>query len=78
MTVQFLNVPSGIDIDKIVSIKPSSITFAGTSSVLSSINEIELDPIDFNTLDPSKTQITLNISLPTGCINISNEEQDKI
>ena len=78
VTVQFLNVPSGIDIDKIVSIKPSSITFAGTSSVLSSINEIELDPIDFNTLDPSKTQITLNISLPTGCINISNEEQAKI
>ena len=78
VTLQFLNVPSGIDTDRIASVKPSSVTLAGTSNILGIVSEIKLDPVDFNTLDPSKTQITSNISIPTGCINISNEEQAKI
>lgn len=74
----FTNVPAGIDIDSLVSVKPSKITIAGTKNAISEINEIKLDPIDFNTLDPTKTQITCNITLPAGCINISNEEQARV
>lgn len=74
----FTNVPSGIDIDNLVSVKPPKITIAGTKNAIDEIDEIKLAPIDFNTLDPTKTQITCNITLPTGCVNISNEEQVRV
>lgn len=74
----FTNIPSGIDINDLVSVKPSKITIAGTKNAIDEIDEIKLAPIDFNTLDPTKTQITCNITLPTGCINISNEEQVRV
>lgn len=74
----FVNVPSGMDVDSIASVKPSKITVAATEEELSLLNEIKLDPIDFNTLDPTKTQITCNISLPAGYINISNVEQARV
>ncbi|MBQ7522112.1 MAG: hypothetical protein IJU14_04435 [Clostridia bacterium] len=75
---RFLNIPDGMNIDELYSVKPSQITVAGTESILNDIDSILLDPIDFNSLDPTKTQITSSISLPTGCINISNEEQARI
>ncbi len=75
---QFKNVPEGINVDELFSVKPSQITIAGTEDILDSIDYINLDPVDFNSLDPTKTQITCSISLPTGCINISNEEQARI
>lgn len=74
----FVNVPSGMGVDSIASVKPSKITVAATEEELSLLNEIKLDPIDFNTLDPTKTQITCNISLPAGYINISNVEQARV
>ena len=75
---QFRNIPDGIDVDELFSVKPSQITIAGTEDILNNIDSVQLDPIDFNTLDPTKTQITSTISIPTGCINISNEEQARI
>ncbi len=75
---QFLHVPDGMNIEELYSVKPSQITVAGTESILNDIDAIYLDPVDFNSLDPTKTQITCSISLPTGCINISNEEQARI
>ena len=75
---RFLNIPDGMNIDELYSVKPSQITVAGTECILNDIDSILLDPIDFNSLDPTKTQITSSISLPTGCINISNEEQARI
>ena len=75
---RFENVPSGIHIDELYSVKPSKITVAGTEDILDSIDIIELDPINFNTLDPAQTQITCAVSVPTGCINISNEEQARV
>ena len=74
----FTNVPSGIDTTKIATVKPSSITVAGPQQVIEKLDKISLDPIDFSTLDPTKTQITSAISLPNGCIDISNQEQAKI
>ncbi len=74
----FINVPNGIDVTKIATVKPSKITVAGTEDVLDMLDEIKLDPIDFKTLEPTTTQMTSNISLPKGCVDISNEEQAKI
>lgn len=74
----FINVPNGIDVTKIATVKPSKITVAGTEDVLDTLDEIKLDPIDFKTLEPTTTQMTSNISLPKGCVDISNEEQAKI
>lgn len=74
----FTNVPSGIDTTTIATVKPSTITVAGPQQVIEKLDKISLDPIDFSTLDPTKTQITSAISLPNGCIDISNQEQAKI
>lgn len=74
----FINVPNGIDVTKIATVKPSKITVAGTEDVLDTLDEIKLDPIDFKTLEPTTTQMTSNISLPKGCVDINNEEQAKI
>ena len=74
----FTNVPSGIDTTAIATVKPSTITVAGPQQVIEKLDTISLDPIDFSTLDPTKTQITSAISLPNGCIDISNQEQAKI
>lgn len=74
----FLNVPSGINVDKIASVTPSKITIASTEDVLAGITEITLDAIDFNSLDPTTTQLTQNITLPTGCINLNDEQQAKV
>lgn len=74
----FSNVPKGIEVDKIATITPSTITIAGTEDVLANITNITLDPIDFNSLDPTTTQVTRNITLPAGCINLSDEQQAKV
>lgn len=74
----FSNVPAGIDIDEIVSVTPSTITIASTEYVLEDFTRITLDPIDFNSLDPTTTQVTRNITLPNGCINLSDEQQAKV
>ncbi len=74
----FVNVPVGIDVEKIATVKPDTITVAAVESELSQLDELKLAPIDFHTLDPTTTQITGNIDLPNGFINISNEEQAKV
>lgn len=74
----FVNVPNGVDVEKIAKVSPSTITIASTEGVLEGLTEIRLDPIDFNKLAPTTTQVTRNITLPTGCVNLSDEQQAKI
>ncbi|MEE1282319.1 MAG: CdaR family protein [Acutalibacteraceae bacterium] len=74
----FVNVPNGVDVEKIAKVSPSTITVASTESVLEGLTEIRLDPVDFNKLAPTTTQLTRNITLPTGCVNLSDEQQAKI
>ena len=57
---------------------PSTITIAGSENVIAELTRITLDPVDFNSLDPTTTQVTRNITLPNGCINLSDEQQAKI
>lgn len=74
----FINVPNGVDVEKIAKVSPSTITVASTEGVLKGITEIRLNPVDFNELAPTTTQLTRNITLPTGCVNLSDEQQAKI
>lgn len=74
----FINVPNGVDVEKIAKVSPSTITVASTEGVLKGLKEIRLDPVDFNKLAPTTTQLTRNITLPTGCVNLSDEQQAKI
>lgn len=64
--------PKGFSDSRIV-IEPSEIDIAGSSDVLSGVNEIQLDtPIDFAELDVSQRNVfTLDIPLPSGVKNIS-------
>lgn len=74
----FVNVPNGVDVEKIAKVSPSTVTVASTEGVLEGLTEIRLDPVDFNKLSPTTTQLTRNITLPTGCVNLSDEQQAKI
>lgn len=74
----FINVPSGVNIDTLVSVKPSLIKIASSQDELKNISSITLDAIDFKSLDPTKTQITCDITLPTGFVNINNETQARV
>jgi YbbR domain-containing protein len=58
----FINVPNGVDVEKIAKVSPSTITVASTEGVLKGITEIRLDPVDFNELAPTTTQLTRNIT----------------
>ncbi len=78
VTPSFINMPSGMNVNDIVKVEPSTITVASSDDLISNLTQITLDPIDFTKLDPTTTQITRNIILPTGCINISGDQQVKL
>lgn len=74
----FANLPNGINPNEILKIEPSTVTVAGSDDIINALTQITLDPVDFSQLDPTTTQMTRNITLPTGCINISGEQQAKL
>lgn len=70
----FSNVPSGIDIDSIVTVEPSSILVAGSQTALTTLPEINLDEIDFNNINPTEdNEFVMDVNLPSDCRNISNQ-----
>lgn len=70
----FANVPSGIDIDSIVTVEPSSIIVAGPQTALTTLPEINLEEIDFTSLNPTDdNEFVLDVNLPSDCRNISNQ-----
>lgn len=72
----FLNFPSDIDFDKnykdAVKVTPSKLTIAGPDYIVSSLNTIALDGIDFSTLNLANNKFTLPINLPQNCRSLSN------
>ncbi len=74
----FANLPNGITAKDIVKVEPSTITVASSDDMINDLTQITLDPIDFSQLDPTTTQMTRSITLPTGCINISGDQQAKL
>ncbi|MEE0265422.1 MAG: CdaR family protein [Acutalibacteraceae bacterium] len=74
----FANLPNGVNPEEIVKVEPATITVAGRDDIINALTQITLDPIDFSQLDPTTTQMTRNITLPTACINITGEQQAKL
>lgn len=69
----FTNVPSGIDIDQLVTVEPSSIIIAGQQTTIDNLESITLPSIDFSKIDPTKdNQFELDVIVPAECKNISN------
>ena len=71
MAVEFENKPSGFTISERVTIEPNTLLVAGTQEQLSALDRIELDPIDFATLNQDTTTVTVPINLQ-GLENLSN------
>lgn len=70
----FMNKPSGLEItDDMLKIDPSSILLAGPKSVLDETDSVNLEAIDFSTLNNEKKSFpSLGIDIPNDCKNISN------
>lgn len=69
----FVNKPSGLDIKDLVDISPSEILIAGPEDILSNLDSVNTEEIDFSTLSNEKTTFdALSINIPEKCKNISN------
>lgn len=72
----FTNVPSGInmlgDYKNIIKASPSKLEIAGPQSEISGLNTLNLEPIDFTSLDIKNNKIILPINLPQNCRSLNN------
>lgn len=70
----FINKPEGLQItEDMIRIEPSEILLAGPEDVLSKIQEVALEPIDFSTLKNEKIDFDdLSINIPENCRSIGN------
>ncbi len=72
----FSNLPEGIDLSgeykDIIRVNPKKLEIAGPESIVSGIKNLELDPIDFTSLNIKNSKFTLPISLPQGCRSLNN------
>lgn len=73
LSAAFTNQPPGFSFSgSQISIDPSGIEVACPEDMLSKVKTINLDPIDFSKISPQKSTFGVNITLPTGCTNLSN------
>lgn len=76
----FINKPPGLKLTKdLITVTPSEILIAGSEDVLDKIESVNLEPIDFSTLqNQSVTFDDLSVELPDKCKNISNSSTASI
>lgn len=72
----FSNLPKGIDLSheykELIKVTPSKLEIAGPESVINNIKSLELEPMDFMSLNMKKNKFALPISLPQGCRSLNN------
>lgn len=74
LNLTYINKPAGLKIeDSWLEISPSKILIAGSEETMKNLKTIDLGPVDFSTLQNKVNNMTLDISLPTDCRNLSNE-----
>ncbi len=74
LKLTYINKPAGLKIeDSWLSVTPSKILVAGSEETMKNLQTIDLEPIDFSTLQNKVNNMTLDINLPTDCRNLSNE-----
>lgn len=72
VTLEYLNKPSGFNVEDLITIEPAQLEIAATQEILDSITEIELEPLDFSKLKLSDGVVRRSIVLPSGCRNLNN------
>ena len=73
ITPAYVNKPSGLDLNALITIKPSSILLAGPEDVMKNVNYVTTEEIDFSKLsNEKKTFDSLALVIPEKCKNISN------
>ena len=70
----FVNKPTGLNLTQdMITIEPNEILLAGPAELLDKTDSVNLEPIDFSTLNNSKKVFpSLGIDIPADCKNISN------
>ena len=69
----FSGVPEGINVNRdMVRVAPSKLAIAGPDYVVSELEKIELDSIDFGGIGAEKNRFTLPINLPQNCKSLNN------
>lgn len=73
LTAHFTNQPSAFALSTgQYIIDPQNIEVAYPQDMLSKVQTIDLEPINFANISPAKTTFPVNITLPAGCKNLSN------
>ena len=73
ITPAYVNKPAGLDLNDLITIKPSSILLAGPQDVMKNVNYVTTEEIDFSKLsNEKKTFDSLALVIPEKCKNISN------
>lgn len=72
----FFNLPKGIDLSgeykELIKVNPSKLEMAGPENVVSGIKNLDLEPIEFTSINMKNSKFTLPISLPQGCRSLNN------
>ena len=64
--------------DRLITIEPQTVSFAGPEDSFSSFQDIALTPIDFSNIDLTTKTFTVDIVTPEGFLNISNYQSATI
>ena len=73
LSVNFTNKPTGLELSKDqITVEPKNIEVAGPEDVLANLKEINLAPLDFSGISPTKNTFDVNVTLPASCKNLSN------
>lgn len=73
VTPAYVNKPTGLDLNDLMTIQPSSILLAGPEDVMKNVNYVTTEEIDFSKLsNEKKTFDSLALVIPEKCKNISN------
>ena len=79
LSVSFTNKPSGLVLTSSqIMIEPGTIEVAGSESVLKSLKEIALEPLDFADVSPTNNVFEAEVNLPSSCKNLSNVSTARI
>lgn len=69
----FTNKPAGISVtEDIITVNPFELQLAGPAEALDKTDSVRLDAIDFAKLKNEKTSLSMDISIPADCNNISD------
>ncbi len=69
----FVNVPQGMDLSSgIVKVTPPSLEIAGAQDQISTMETLELEPIDFHNINVQHNKFDMQINLPPGCKSLNN------